>query len=198
MDFVSLAVLSTLTVNDYNSETNKEKCIGTVSLSALLKASQRLSSMTDITGTICVTKGKFFSRKNREDLEGSGEECKGETEWRQEGLTSELTISLNMVLSMYVLQVYAQDKASPSNVLHMGRKETQVKRTFYINYDLLFRYVDAASVELSKVCQPAQNELPVSSDLMKSMKNFVFYWRHTVDPENLVRLLLSIGSGFRR
>ena len=195
-----MAVLSTLAVNNYGSKQYKGKCVNTVSLSALLKASQRLSSMIDITGTICVTKGKFFSRllgynEDKEDsnsLANSKDEESKELQWKQEGINAELIISLNMILNMYVLQVYVQDKSNPSNILHMGRKETQTKRTFYISYDLQFKYIDATNLNLPKVYQPAQNELAISSDLMKTIKNFVFCWKHTIDPDNLVNYMRLI------
>jgi hypothetical protein len=196
MDFVSLAVLSTLVVNNYGVEQHKEKCIDTISLSALLKASQRLSSMTDIAGTICVTKGKFFSRllnykHDPNNSVSSEQEESKQLQWKQEGINAELIISLNIMLNMYVLQVYVQDKSNPSNVLHMGRRETQIKHTFYINYDLQFKYIDATSLDLSKVYQPIQNELVISSDLMKTIKNFVFCWKHTLDPDNLVSYVIK-------
>ena len=194
MDFVSLAVLSTLSIKNYSAESYIKKCTNTVSLSALLKASQRLSSMTDITGSICVTKGKFFSRNMNPDIHSSEiEESKNKNNWKQEGMNAELIISLNIILNMYVLQIYVQDKANASHILHMGRKESQVKRSFYINYDLHFKYVDAESLGISKGNEADQNEGSISVEVMKTIKNFVFYWKHTIDPDNLVYNFYNLG-----
>jgi len=222
LDFVSMAVLSTLAVNEINSLEIHSKCKDAISLSALLKASHRLSTMTDITGSICVTKGKFFIRIQRKIEQQEKQEKKKEIDmpfmepsdpaekipikekpeeipiiksepkfekiWKQAGINAELVISLNMVLNMYILQIYMQDKSSPLDSLHIGRHETQAKRSFYISNDLHFKYIDSEEIELKngKSLIKPQSELPISPDMAKNIKNFVFFWQNTIDPDKEV------------
>ena len=200
LDFVSVAVLSTLAVHNYTAESALSKKQDAISLSALLKASQRLSSMTDITGNICVTKGKFFILTERVKSEAgdlsrepeskslntqllAAEEEEKEVAWKQEGLNAELVISLNMMLNTYVLQIYVQEKSGPSDSLHMGRKENQAKYSFYINYDLHFRYLNASELGSLNVSGSKLQDSPLFPEVAKTIKNFVFHWKYTIDPD---------------
>ncbi len=197
---MSVAVLSTLSVQEPSTSNSESKSPDAISLSALLKASQRLSSMTDITGNICVIKGRLFVlvppseivvpqslMQSVEKVQQEKEEEK-KARWRQEGATAELVVSLNMVLDMYVLQVHVQDKVAATDALHMGRRDTKTKYCFYIDYDLRFRYINAAELGLSgspvsKSGSGPGADLPMFPEIAKNIKNFAFHWKHTIDPD---------------
>ncbi len=245
LDFASVAVLSTLAVHGHMVEAivASSKNPAAISLSSLLKASQRLCSMTDITGRIYTAKGRFFVLSERirpgkgenifaveaepEEVENENEfedfkspaneshskalqqtkslleagpkdpgkpavpeeeskEKKAEDEnkppekiWRQEGPTAELAVSLNLVLNMYVLQIFVQDpkaEEEPELKPEPKPKPSQAKYTFYIDYDLHFRVCDSGNLGIKELVGGTALQDP-------GAKSTVFHWRSTIDPD---------------
>ena len=155
-----------------------------ISLSSLLKASQRLSSMTSIRGKIYSIKGNFFifsekilrskgnnvfenidweetksEVKDKEIQFSKREEDKPKTVWRQEGGLAKFVISLNLVLNIYVLQIYIDKKP---------------KFNFYINYDLSFDCKKSSELGLEKFLD---DEL-------------LYHWKSIINPDTEYELIV--------
>ena len=118
--------------------------------------------MTSITGKIYSVKGSFFilsekianNKRNlynvfedidwedekspikKEQKEPPKEEKKSAPIWRQEESIAKLVISLNLVLNIYVLQIFI---------------DKQPKYNFYINYDLNFQNQKASDLGIEKL-----------------------------------------------
>eukprot|EP01022_Parablepharisma_sp_SALTPOND_P008738 TRINITY_DN136812_c0_g1_i1.p1 TRINITY_DN136812_c0_g1~~TRINITY_DN136812_c0_g1_i1.p1 ORF type:complete len:300 (-),score=23.08 TRINITY_DN136812_c0_g1_i1:464-1363(-) len=203
LDFASTTVLSTLAVHDNATDIidfsvqNKE----TISLSSLLKASQKLCSMTDITGRVYSVKGRFFILTEKiisgeEEVSNvfeekpakptsfleENEEVKAdkkvvkEKAWKQEGEKAELVIALNLVLNIYVLQIFIADTP---------------KYSFYIDYALKFRYRNASELESFPL---------LNGSALQEESPFIYHWRSTIEPEaeyELIVWLLQLNNHTR-
>ena len=204
-----------------------------ISLSSLLKASQRLYSMTDITGKVWSAKGKFFvlsekissvkkeaenlhednyfleeekvpkpkakslleqkdpatkktSRETKPEIKEEAKLPLTERAWRQEGTIAELMISLNLVLNMYVLQIFVSNKEEEGSPFGESSETGPMKYSFYIDYDLHFRSRDAADLGL--------HTLLTGTALQDTGKSLVYHWKSTIDPETEYEVVVCAAS----
>lgn len=160
LDFAVINVLTTLAVHNSALDT-MDSSAHNVSLSSLLKASQRISSMTSITGKIYSVKGRFFILSKRiagdkrntcnvfdeidweEEKSPAAEEPEDSPKleqsagvWRKEESLAKLVVSLNLVLNIYVLQVFV---------------EKMPKYNFYINHELNFQCREVAELGIEEL-----------------------------------------------
>ena len=162
-------------------------------------------------------KSKSLLEENAALIPKSEEKPAKQRTWRQEGSLCELVISLNLVLNIYVLQIFLYDDAisgesvvpnlvppvssiplalpsesvppiqSAKLVPNISKVPT-LKYSFYIDYDLNFRYRKATELAI-----PLLNSSALQGKI--AAESFVYHWKYAIDPEAEYELIVWLSCG---